>query len=216
VAPTMRAVEMKDLSRARSRTKSEVVSEFREGEIIDAVRRVIVRDGLRNTSMEKVAEEANISKGTLYLYFDSKEDLVRKATERGHAEMAHAIESLTREAINPDDAIATYVRAMLEFCDRNEILFRAMEGHPDTGGGKSATSVSRRIDHYVSILQRIIDEQVKARKYRPLNSRRVARMIVEAVRGVVIERLREPAGRRSSLDADVDMIVSVFVKGMTP
>jgi TetR/AcrR family fatty acid metabolism transcriptional regulator len=199
----------------RARTKSDVVSEFREAEIIDAVRRVIVRDGFRNTSMEKVAEEANISKGTLYLYFENKEDLVRKATERGHAEMAGVIEKLTQETLNPDDAIVTYVRAMLEFCDGNEVLFRAMEAHPDSEGEKSATSVNRRIDHYVLILQRIIDDGIRVGKYRELNSRRVARMIVEAVRGVVIERLRERANRRVSVASDVEMLVSCFMRGMS-
>jgi AcrR family transcriptional regulator len=198
----------------RARTKSDVVAEFREAEIIDAVRRVIVRNGFRKTSMEKVAEEANISKGTLYLYFKNKEDLVRKATERGHAEMARAIEKLTQHTITPDDAIATYVRAMLEFCDQNEILFRAMDARPDSDGEKSATSVNRRIDHYVSILERIIDDRVQAGTYRKVHSRRVARMIVEAVRGVVIERLREPVSRRGNVEDDVEMIVSVFKQGM--
>ena len=198
----------------RARTKSDVVAEFREAEIIDAVRRVIVRNGFRKTSMEKVAEEANISKGTLYLYFKNKEDLVRKATERGHAEMARAIEKLTQDTITPDNAIATYVRAMLEFCDQNEILFRAMDARPDSDGEKSATSVNRRIDHYVSILERIIDDRVQAGTYRKVHSRRVARMIVEAVRGVVIERLREPVSRRGNVEDDVEMIVSVFKQGM--
>ena len=198
----------------RARTKSDVVAEFREAEIIDAVRRVIVRNGFRKTSMEKVAEEANISKGTLYLYFKNKEDLVRKATERGHAEMARAIEKLTQDTITPDDAIATYVRAMLEFCDQNEILFRAMDARPDSDGEKSATSVNRRIDHYVSILERIIDDRIQAGTYRKVHSRRVARMIVEAVRGVVIERLREPVSRRGNVEDDVEMIVSVFKRGM--
>lgn len=198
----------------RARTKSDVVAEFREAEIIDAVRRVIVRNGFRKTSMEKVAEEANISKGTLYLYFKNKEDLVRKATERGHAEMARAIEKLTQDTITPDDAIATYVRAMLEFCDQNEILFRAMDARPDSDGEKSATSVNRRIDHYVSILERIIDDRIQVGTYRKVHSRRVARMIVEAVRGVVIERLREPGSRRGNVEDDVEMIVSVFNRGM--
>ena len=198
----------------RARTKSDVVAEFREAEIIDAVRRVIVRNGFRKTSMEKVAEEANISKGTLYLYFKNKEDLVRKATERGHAEMARAIEKLTQDTITPDDAIATYVRAMLEFCDQNEILFRAMDARPDSDGEKSATSVNRRIDHYVSILERIIDDRIQAGTYRKVHSRRIARMIVEAVRGVVIERLREPGSRRGDIEDDVEMIVSVFKRGM--
>lgn len=199
----------------RARTKSDVVVEFREAEIIDAVRRVIARSGFRNTSMEKVAEEAGISKGTLYLYFKNKEDLVRKATERGHAEMARSIEKLAQATIDPDDAIATYVRAMLVFCDQNEILFRAMDARPDSDGEKSATSVNRRIDHYVTILERIIDDRIQARTYRKVHSRRVARMIVEAVRGVVIERLREPVGQRGDVENDVEMIVSVFERGMS-
>lgn len=199
----------------KAKTKSEVVAEFREAEIIDAVRRVIVREGFRNTSMDKVAEEAGISKGTLYLYFKNKEDLVRQATERGHAEMARAIEKLTQEAIDPDDAIATYVRAMLEFCELNEILFRAMDAHPDSAGGRTATSVNLRIDQYVTILERIINERIHAGKYRKVNSRRVARMIVEAVRGVVIERLRERPSDRISVESEVEMIVSVLMRGMS-
>lgn len=199
----------------RSRTKSEVVAEFREAEIIDAARRVIVRDGFRNTSMEKIAEEASISKGTLYLYFKSKEDLVRQATERGHAHMARAIERLTRETIDPDEAIATYVRAMLQFCDQNEVLFRAMDAHPDSAGDTTSTSVSRRINHYVTILEGIIDDRIRAGKYRKVSSRRVARMIVEAVRGVVIERLRERGRDKPSVENDVETIVSVLMRGIT-
>ena len=42
-----------------------------------------------------------------------------------------------------------------------------------------------------------------------------ARMIVEAVRGVVIERLREPVGQRGDVENDVEMIVSVFGRGMS-
>jgi hypothetical protein len=40
-------------------------------------------------------------------------------------------------------------------------------------------------------------------------------MIVEAVRGVVIERLREPGSHRGNVEIDVDMIVSVFKRGMS-
>jgi len=199
----------------RSRTKSEVLAEFRETEIIDAARRVIVREGFRNTSMEKIAEEASISKGTLYLYFKSKEDLVRQATERGHSQMARAIERLTREAIDPDQAIATYVRAMLQFCDANEILFRAMDAHPDSAGDTTSTSVSRRINHYVAILEGIIDDRIRAGTYRKVSSRRVARMIVEAVRGVVIERLRERGRDKPSVESDAQMIVSVLMRGIS-
>ena len=74
----------------RARTKKDVVTEFRENEIIDAARRVIARDGLRRASMDKIAAAAGTAKGTLYLYFENKEALVREATARGHAALARA------------------------------------------------------------------------------------------------------------------------------
>jgi AcrR family transcriptional regulator len=199
----------------RARTKSEVVTDFRENEIIDAARRVIAREGFRNTSMDKIAEKASISKGTLYLYFKNKEDLVRQATARGHAEMARAIEQLTKQTIDPDQAIATYVRAMLQFCDENEILFRAMDAHPDSAGDMTSSSVSRRINHYVSILEGFIEDRIRAGKYRKVSSRRVARMIVEAVRGVVIERLSERGRDKPSVESDAELIVSIFMRGIS-
>ena len=44
-------------------------------EILQAAEQVFARQGYHTTTMEEVAEECGWSKGTLYLYFKSKEDL---------------------------------------------------------------------------------------------------------------------------------------------
>lgn len=44
-------------------------------EIQAAARGLFFRKGLKATSMEKISNEAGVSKGTVYLYFKSKEDL---------------------------------------------------------------------------------------------------------------------------------------------
>ncbi|MBU1244306.1 TetR/AcrR family transcriptional regulator [Myxococcota bacterium] len=49
--------------------------EHRKQEIALAALEVFARRGLAQTSMSHVAEAAGISKGAIYLYFDSKEDL---------------------------------------------------------------------------------------------------------------------------------------------
>lgn len=197
---------------SHSRTKKEVVTEFREAEIIDAARRVIVRDGPRDASMEKIADEANISKGTLYLYFDSKEALVREATERGHAEMAKAVITMTKKATEPSAAIEAYVHAVLQFCDENEILFRAMDAHPDSAGDPSAKAVDRRINEYVSMLEQIIKKGIASGVFRKIDARRAARIVVEAARGIVIERLRERD--RPTVDEDTAALVSIITSGV--
>ncbi len=47
----------------------------RHNEIIDAAEKVFFTKGIEHATMDEVAEEAELSKGTLYLYFNSKEDL---------------------------------------------------------------------------------------------------------------------------------------------
>ncbi len=46
--------------------------------IMKAAQSAFVKYGFHKTTMDKIAKEAHIAKGTLYLYFDSKEDLSQK------------------------------------------------------------------------------------------------------------------------------------------
>ncbi len=52
-------------------------NEKREKEIIEAALRVVAREGYYNLSMEKVAKEANMSKGGIAHYFSSKKKLFK-------------------------------------------------------------------------------------------------------------------------------------------
>lgn len=195
-----------------ARTKQDVVAEFRQSEIIDAARRVIARDGPQKASMERIAEEANISKGTLYLYFDSKGALVREATERGHAEMAAFVDAAMRGAVTAVDAVDAYVRSTLQFCDEHEMLFRAMNIYPDGDGDATSKAVARHVDGYVGRLQQVVEQGVAAGTLRPIDARRFARLLVEAVRGIVIERLREKAP--APIDEDAATIVGILLDGV--
>jgi len=53
------------------------VSEERKSQIIEAATTVFAKSGFSKTRMEDIAEESGLSKGALYLYFKSKEDLFR-------------------------------------------------------------------------------------------------------------------------------------------
>jgi AcrR family transcriptional regulator len=67
--------------------------EARPDEILDAALHVFGEQGFARTRLEDVAKRAGISKGTLYLYFNSKEDLFRAmARARVGATVAEAEE----------------------------------------------------------------------------------------------------------------------------
>ena len=58
---------MKELSRSQQR---------RHNDIVQAALKVFDRDGFEAAKMSDIAKEAGVAKGTLYLYFDTKADLM--------------------------------------------------------------------------------------------------------------------------------------------
>ncbi len=54
----------------------------KRAQIIDGARRCFLASGFDAASMGEIAREANVSKGTLYVYFDSKESLFAALVEQ--------------------------------------------------------------------------------------------------------------------------------------
>lgn len=63
--------------------RKEREKEQRREEIISAAQKVFFEKGLQVATMDEIAEEAELSKGTLYLYYKSKEDLYLAVMMRG-------------------------------------------------------------------------------------------------------------------------------------
>jgi AcrR family transcriptional regulator len=57
--------------------------EQRQNAIIDAAEEVFFSKGVENATMDEVAERAELSKGTLYLYFENKDDIYHAIVLRG-------------------------------------------------------------------------------------------------------------------------------------
>ena len=65
------------MNSALSPTKRERRKEARPGELLDAALSLFVEKGFAATRVEEVAARAGVSKGTLFLYFPSKEELFK-------------------------------------------------------------------------------------------------------------------------------------------
>lgn len=62
--------------------------------ILDAARRLVHRYGYRKMTMCDVAEEARLSRPTVYLYFSNKEDLALGSIDRLHRDLIRELEGL--------------------------------------------------------------------------------------------------------------------------
>lgn len=94
--------------------------------IMDAALEVFAEKGLRNATMDDVAEKAEVSKGTIYLYFKSKEHLFfaidMRASEMLRQRFAEAA-SAEKTGLAKVRAIG---RAYYQFCFDYPNYFKAM------------------------------------------------------------------------------------------
>jgi AcrR family transcriptional regulator len=66
--------------------------EERPGQILDAALRVFSEKGLEAAKLEEIAARAGVSKGTIYLYFHSKEDLFREVVRANIVPLVDQVE----------------------------------------------------------------------------------------------------------------------------
>ena len=69
-------------------------SEKRRNQILDAATKVFVRLGFQHARMDDIVEESGLSKGTLYWYFKSKEDIINAILRRLFAGELENLQSL--------------------------------------------------------------------------------------------------------------------------
>src|ERR1051326_2352900 len=106
------------------RSKEEVVHDFRVQSIQDATMRVIARKGMAAATMQEIAEEAGVAKGTIYLYFRDRDELVEKTFENAMSQLHARVDA----ALELDVAFEQKLRAMLAavsgFFRENREFFR--------------------------------------------------------------------------------------------
>jgi AcrR family transcriptional regulator len=100
--------------------------EQRRNDSIDAAERVFFSKGMENATMDVVAEEAELSKGTLYIYFESKEDLYLAITKRGLDILTKMFEKVTTKTAHGIEKIYAIGQAYRDFSKKHTDYFQAM------------------------------------------------------------------------------------------
>jgi len=87
--------------------------------IVEAAARIFAQAGYDDTEMERVAAETGIAKGTLYLYFEGKQDLFFACVDQGMRQLQAGLMEAARAPIDPFERLGRGIRAYLTFFDEH-------------------------------------------------------------------------------------------------
>jgi len=105
--------------------RKEREKEKRRETIIDAAEEVIFKRGFEAATMDEIAEEAELSKGTLYLYFKNKMALYLAICERGSAKLNRQFAKVLAMDKPGLELNRLLGEVYLEFVKNNPIYFNA-------------------------------------------------------------------------------------------
>lgn len=97
----------------------------RKENILDAAEKVIFSKGLEHSTMTEIAEEAEVSKGTLYLYFKNKDELNMAIAERGSDLLNERMHKLFSGDHSGIELIRMMGETYLDFVSTNPGYFNA-------------------------------------------------------------------------------------------
>jgi AcrR family transcriptional regulator len=143
---------MRTTTRSRPRTKP---PEERRDELMNAGLRLFLKQGVGPTTIEQITSGADVAKGTFYLYFSSKEELLAALRQRFAQELLAGIKAAIA-AKPPEDwkgKLATWARAgvagYLDSIRLHDLVFSGSH-RPPTRKGLVDNII---IDHLCVLLQ---------------------------------------------------------------
>lgn len=200
-------------SPARS-TKATVVSDFRRAQILEAARRMFARHGLEGATVDHIARAAHVAKGTIYLYFRSKDEILKHVVDED-------LEALGRETIPAITAPAPLDRRLELFLRRMLAFFDRQRGFLDLCQMELSVELRRRVRHELGQVfaaqarawQAALVEADQDGTLRALDPTHTSLAIVSFAHGLAIQRLR--GWTDASLDADVAQATVLLWKGLS-
>jgi AcrR family transcriptional regulator len=100
--------------------------EQRRESILDAAEKVFFSRGVREATMDEVAEAAELSKGTLYLYFKSKHEIYYSINHRALLILRKMFEAVMKLPVSGAEKMREIGRAYYRFSQEYPDYFEAM------------------------------------------------------------------------------------------
>jgi len=198
---------------ARS-TKANVVSDFRRSQILAAARQSFTRRGVTRTTVETIAKTAGLAKGTVYLYYRSKDDMLLQILMEDLAELKEdAARCLVGKAAI-DDRLRQFLHAVISFFERRRDFIEhcQLEMSPDVRK-KAKQKLQLVFSAQTESWRAVLGEESAHGTVRAADLDAVARTIVSLAHGISIQRLR--GWQTEPLDEAVAAAASLVLHGVT-
>ncbi len=164
-----------------------VIPEYKEAaktKIIQAARKVFAEKGYHDTTMDDIAKEIGVSKGALYSYFKSKEDLLKELSLQNHQTLRDIINTACKSHDLTPALEEVYVQMTEKYGGNMHTNFEiiALAAHEPTTKKIIMEDFQRDIDTVQSFLE---DKMKQGTMRTDVNARALAELFTSLYMGTM-------------------------------
>jgi AcrR family transcriptional regulator len=154
--------------------------ETRRQEILDAALAVFAEKGFYGARMNDIARRAAISQGTVYLYFESKEEIFKSLVQESLSPRILQLAQMAREFEGPtSELIRLIIRSLVMFLHRNNgaVLPKLMIA--ESGNFPELARFYRKevTDRMLAVFEGIVRRGIERGEFRGINPEQGGRLI---------------------------------------
>lgn len=190
--------------------------ELRRSEILAAAKKVFARKGYHGTTIAEIAKAANLSYGSIYWYFDSKDALFHELMEsEGQALRHHVTLALaTPDPDAPDAPFRAAVRATFEFFESDRALVKLLFRDSYALGDRFEKHLFGIYEGFISDIETIVADAGRQGTVVDYPPRMVAVSVAALVGQIAHRRIVTDDGMSAGVVAD--FVVSLLLNGLLP
>ncbi len=199
-----------------SRTQHNPAQENVRTSVLDAIGRLLERYGYRKMTVDDIAHEAGIGKGTVYLYFSSKEEAALSWFDRIHDQLIQEMLSIARSDAEPAQRIRSMLvgRVMFSF-DHMQAFALSL----DELFAAVRLSLLDRRDRYHSeeagALSLVLEDGCKSNAFEIEDIPSVAESLVLAMNSLLPYSLSTAQlGEREQIETKANRLASLILNGL--
>ncbi|ADL43257.1 transcriptional regulator, TetR family [Caldicellulosiruptor obsidiansis OB47] len=110
----------------RKREQKKII---KENKLLEAAYNLFIEKGITATAIDEIVKKAGVAKGTFYLYFKDKEDILEKLILKKSSEIVKKAlqEVSSKEFPSPVDKFLFFLEYIIDYLSKNRMLFRFLK-----------------------------------------------------------------------------------------
>jgi len=199
----------------RKSSRKGIIDELIRKDIMESAINVLMKKGFKQFTMDQVASTAGIAKGTLYLHFQGKKQLLDSVVDFCSEPLGKEYESVVNSDADPVFKLERLALETLMYAENHKALLYEVRSVMFNFNTHEQVMEDHNSWYWntVNLISAVLDEAVKSGRFRSFNPRKMANLFFESINALMTHRVLTDV--EETIEEDTQEMMELYIKGLS-